>query len=97
MVGDIEVIKSYIYYILFFRKYIFSKHIYKLRVVFARLCATGMKVNVPKCSFGLKDILYLGYIITRDGIKPDPNKLQGTMYLGWPTTMPEYQALIVMV
>ena len=56
----------------------------------------GLKVNAPKCSFGLKEIPYLGYVITREGIKPDPNKVQGIMDIGRPTTTTESQALIGM-
>ena len=53
-------------------------------MIFGILTASGLKVNVPKCSFGLKLITYLGYVITRGGIKPDLNKVQGIMDLGLP-------------
>ena len=36
----------------------------------------GLKVSAPKYSFGLKYIPYLGYILTREGINTDPNKVQ---------------------
>ena len=55
-----------------------------------------IKVNAPKCIFGLKYIPYLGYVITREGIKPDPKKVQGIMDLGQKATTTEVQALIVM-
>ena len=66
-------------------------------MIFVILCAAGLKVNAPKCSFGLKDIPYLGYVITRGGIKPDPKKLQGVMDTGRPSTTTEARALIGMV
>ena len=75
----------------------FEKHAYQLRIICGRLRAEGLKVNGPKCSFGLKDIPYLGYIITREGIKPDPNKDQGNMDLGRPPTTTEARALVGMV
>ena len=56
-----------------------------------------MKVTAPKYSFWLKEIPYLGYIITREGIKPDPKKFQGIIDLGLPTTSTEAQAIIGMV
>ena len=55
-----------------------------------------IKVNAPKCIFGLKYIPYLGYVITREGIKPDPKKVQGIMDIGQPVTTTEAQALIGM-
>ena len=69
----------------------------QLRIILIRLRAAGLKVNAPNCSLGLKDILYLGYVITREGIKPDPKKLQGIMNLRRPYTITEVQALISMV
>ena len=34
-----------------------------------------LKLNEPKFSIGLKDIPYLGYIISQEGITPYPKKL----------------------
>ena len=84
--GDTKGVKTYIDDILAFSKYCFTKHIGKPRIIFGRLSAEGLKVNDTKCSFGLKDIPYLGYVITKKGIKPDPKKLQGIMDLGQTTT-----------
>ena len=47
--------------------------------------------------FGLKDIPYLGCVITREGIKPDPKKVQGVMYLRQPTTTTKSRAFTGMV
>ena len=35
----------------------------------------GLKLKSNKSSFGLDEIPYLGYVISRDGIKPDPVKI----------------------
>ena len=59
-------------------------------------CTGGLKVNAPKCSFGLKDIPYLGYVMTSEGIKPYPEKVQGILDIGRPYTTTEVQALIGM-
>ena len=69
----------------------------QLILIFGRLRAAGLKVNAPRCSFGLKDILYLGYVITREGIKPDPKKVQGIMDLRQPFTTTKARDLIGMV
>ena len=57
----------------------------------------GLKVIDPKCSFGLKDTTYLGYVITKEVIKYELKKVQGIMNLGRPTTKTEVRALIGMV
>ena len=67
--GDIEVVNTYIDDIIILNKDCFTDHIEKLRTIFGRLRASGLKVNDPKYSFGLKEIPYLGYVITREGKK----------------------------
>ena len=97
LLGDINFIKTYINYISVLSKESFSKHIEKTRIIFGRLHTAGLKPNAPKCISGLKEIHYLGYLTTQDGIKPDPKKVKGIMYPGRTTTMTEARALIVMV
>ena len=76
LLGDIEGIKKYIENVLVLSKDWFRKHIEQLRIIFGGLHTSGLKFNAPKWSFGLKKSLYLGYFITRKGIKPEPKKLQ---------------------
>ena len=83
--------------ILVLSKEILSNNKEHLEFVFARPHAVGLKVNSPKCSFGLTDIPYLDYVITQNSIKPSPNKLQGIMYLRRPTNMIEVLEQINMV
>ena len=66
-------------------------------MTFGRLSAAGLKFNAPKCSFGLNETPYLGCVITREGIKPNPKKVQGIMDLWQLATTKEVQALISMV
>ena len=96
LLSDIEGVKTYIDDILFLRNEILSKHIEKLRIFFGRLRTAGLNINAPKCILRLKDIPYLCYVITREVIKPDQNKLQGVMYIWRPTTTTEAQSLIGM-
>ena len=97
LLGDIEGLNTYINDIIVLGKDSFEKYIEQMIIIFGRLRAAGLKVNAPKCSFGLKDIHYLGYVITREVIKPDPKKVQGVMDLGRPSTTNEAWALIGMV
>ena len=75
LLSDIEGVKTYSNDILVVIEDIFEKHIEQLRTIFGKLRAAGLKVNAPKCSLGLKEIPYLGYITTREVIKYDPNKV----------------------
>ena len=49
----------------------------------------GLKYNANKCSFGLKYVTKLGYVINWDGTKPDVIKLQGVMDIVLSTTITE--------
>jgi hypothetical protein len=97
LLGDIEGVKAYIDDILVLNKGTFNDHIEQLRLCFRRIQAAGLKVNAKKCSFGLAEIPYLGYIITRKGIKPDPKKIQGILDLERPKTTTECRALLGLV
>ena len=53
---------------------------HQLRLCFSHIQQAGLKINAKTCSFGLKEIPYLGYIITCEGgITPDSKKIQGIM------------------
>ena len=54
LLGDIEGVNAYIDDIPVLNKYSFKNHIEQLRIIFNRLKSAGLKVNAPKCSFGLK-------------------------------------------
>ena len=57
ILGDIEFFKTYIDYILVLSKDCFIKHTEQLRMILCRLHASGLTVNAPKCSFGLRKFL----------------------------------------
>ena len=63
--ADIKGFKTYIYDTLVLINDRFSNHIYYIIFIFARLFSTEIKLNYPKYSFGLNDIPYLVYVITR--------------------------------
>jgi hypothetical protein len=94
LIGDIEGVRTYIDDILCIGKGTFAEHIKQLEEIFRRFEKAGLKVNAPKCSFGVKEIPYLGYIISVDGLRPDPKKVQGIMDLNKLETAKEMKSLI---
>lgn len=42
--------------------------------VFERLKKYNLKLNAEKCNFLCPEVVYLGHLITRDGVKTDPAK-----------------------
>ena len=90
-------LKTLINDILCIGKSSFADHIKQLEEIFRRFLKAGLKVNAAKCSFGLKEVPYLGYIISMDGVKPNPKKIQGIMDLTKPQTAKEMKSLIGMI
>ena len=97
LLGDIEGVKTHTNNIWVLRKESFYKHNWKMMTIFGRFRAAGLRVNAPKCSFGLNAIPYLGYVISQEGIKLDTKKVKGITDFGRPTTMNEAWTLIGMV
>ena len=62
--------------LLIITKQTLDKHHQKMETVLTRLHDAGLKVNVAKSLFCAHEIEYLGYILTREGIKPQPKKVQ---------------------
>ena len=57
----------------------------------------GLKVNADKSKFCALETEYLGYILTRDGIKPQTNKIQAILALKAPTNVKELRRFLGMV
>nr|GEX90467.1 reverse transcriptase domain-containing protein [Tanacetum cinerariifolium] len=60
---------------------------------FRTLRKVNMKLNPKKCSFGLAEGVFLGYVITPEGIKPSPDKTAAVRQLPSPRTIKEVQSL----
>ncbi len=72
-------------------------HLDKLREVLRRLCKAGLKVDAAKSFFCTHEIEYLGYILTREGIKPQPKKVQAILALNLPNNVKELRHFLGMV
>jgi hypothetical protein len=53
------------------------------------LCDAGLKVNAAKSLFCAHEIEYLGHILTKEGIKPQPKKVQAILTLNPPNNVKE--------
>ena len=57
-----------------------EEHVQHLELVFARLLEAGLRLKPTKCFFGLGEIKLLGYIVNRDVIHTDPEKVKAIQY-----------------
>ena len=72
----------------------FGDHLKNLDSVLRRLRGVNLKAKPSKCAFFRKQVLYLGHIISHDGVATDPSKTQ--KIAGWPTpkNIPELQKFL---
>jgi hypothetical protein len=61
--------------------------------VLARLHKNHLKINVEKCVFGNKEVSYVGFTLTPDGIKPGKNKLKAIKDAKPPTDIKAIRSL----
>ena len=54
----------------------FEEHLRSLREIAQRLRKANLSVNLEKSKFCLNELPYLGYLITPDGLKPNPGRIE---------------------
>ena len=86
LLGDLEYAWTYIDDILITSSGSYQDHMEKLNEVLSCLCKAGFCVNVTKCLFATGKPEYLGYWLTRDGIQPQPKKVETKLRLSPPET-----------
>ncbi|GFX42565.1 hypothetical protein TNCV_261001 [Trichonephila clavipes] len=64
-----------------------EEHRSHLRTIFQRLSSYGLKLNISICVFGVTELIFLGHLITPDGIKPLPDKVQAVLDYKQPETV----------
>ena len=53
-----------------------------MKTVFDRLIAAGLKLKAKKCTLFAKEVLYLGHVISEEGVATDPEKVK--VIQDWP-------------
>ncbi len=94
---DLEYVRAYLDDLLCISRSSLEDHLEKLNEVLWRLCDVGLKVNPEKSTFCALEIEYLRYILTRDGIKPQSNKVQSILAIQPSTNVKELRHFLGMV
>ena len=81
LTAGLELVPTYLDYLLMISNSTFEDHLRQLQVVSGRLKRARLKVNTEKLSFIAPEIEYLGYMVTKDGIKPEQKKIQAVLDL----------------
>ena len=74
----------------------FEEHEQRVRAVIERLTEANLRLAVPKLKIG-KELRLLGMLISKDGIKPDPKKIEGIMACPFPEDVTALQSFLGMI
>lgn len=66
----------------------------KLVLVLERLRQAGLSINLQKCTFAQKQLLYLGHVITEGRLMPNPRKIEALTRIKKPTTVKEVRSIM---
>ena len=73
-----------------------EEHDHNLRTVFQRLREKGLTLNRSKCEYSKDRLEFFGYMFSKDGISPDPKKVEDVVNLHTPSTASEVRSLLGM-
>lgn len=60
----------------------FDDHLKRLEGVFEKLEKHNLKLKPSKCEFFMSEVKYLGHIVSEEGVKTDPDKIEALK--SWP-------------
>ncbi len=81
LMESFEYVRSYLDDLLYISKLILEDHFEKLEDVLRRLHDAGLKINAAKLALCTLETEYPGYVLTRDGIKPQSSKVQAILVI----------------
>lgn len=73
-----------------------EEHQNSLEKIFRKLMEHNLKIQADKCSFMKKETEFLGHILTKDGIKPNPNKIKDINQIMLPKTEKQLKSFLGM-
>ena len=97
LMASLAFVQTYLDDLLCISKGSLEDHLNKLRQVLIRLRDAGLTVNARKSSFCAVETEYLGYVLPRDGIKPQPKKVQAILALTPPQNVKQLRRFLGMV
>jgi len=74
----------------------FDQHVKDLQEAFERLRSSQLKLKPSKCFLFQKELTYLGHLVSREGIRPDPGKVKALLSMPQPKTKSEVRSFLGM-
>jgi transposase InsO family protein len=95
LLGKIKGLECFVYLddIIIFSSSI-TEHADRLENVLRKLREANLKVNLDKCTIAKEAVKYLGHVVTREGIKPDPTKIEAVEKFRTPRNLKELKSFL---
>ena len=74
-----------------------QEHDARLYSALTQIQSAGLTLNAGKCEFSKSEIKFLGHVINKDGISPDPDKTNAVLAMPEPNTPTELRRFMGMV
>lgn len=88
-----EVLLVYLDDVIVFAKTI-DEELTRLGMVFQRLRKAGLKLKAKKCHLFRESVLYLGHVVSREGVSTDPEKIRAVKEWPTPTSVKDVQSFL---
>ena len=72
----------------------FEEHNSRLRAVLKRFRQFNLKVKLSKCVFAARQVCYLGHVISRQGVAPDPAKIDAVRNIPPPSDLKQLRSFL---
>lgn len=74
-----------------------NEHLAALEAVMLAISENGLTLNPSKCHFLQHEIKFWGMIFSKDGVRPDPEKVEDLQYLTPPSDKAELVSFLCMM
>ena len=72
----------------------FEEHLSRLTAVFGRLRDANLKLKPSKCHFARTSVDFLGFVVSSEGILPDPSKLDAVRTFPVPKSVKDVRSFL---
>uniref|UniRef100_A0A914QUT5 RNA-directed DNA polymerase n=1 Tax=Panagrolaimus davidi TaxID=227884 RepID=A0A914QUT5_9BILA len=71
-----------------------EQHLLDIEEILTAIGRNGLKLRIDKCYFGMEEIKYLGFLISKEGIRPDPANIEKVKNFTRPTSLTQVRSFI---
>ena len=90
LLGDLQFVQIYLDDITIHSKTI-KEHLDHIQVVFDRLREANVRINLKKCTWCQKEVKILGFLVSKEGTRLDPEKISAIVEMKPPRYVKEVQ------